>query len=278
MARFSLSFLLLLSIFSLSLARFVPEPDNLLQRPGTESEPSFLPQLPKPEFESESESETATLPELPNPDQEEKFEIPELSNPEPVEKPEIAETVQYIVVPVHRFNDVRDFEHLRDIGFSLRLPMRHGHRHHRHHFGGFGHRFGHRFRHGFAGRGRQMEGHLGLLNGAEGRNMEMPEMEMHEKFVNYDKTEVPMEGEEKMERAKEIMKRMRKCKHHHMEKGMMHRHHEHHHPEPREEPREEPRMEMHRHHEHHHPEPREEPREQREEDGFIKQLWNLFNF
>jgi len=249
MARFSLSFLLLLSLFSLSLAvRFVPEPDDLSP---------FLPQLPKPEFESESE--TATLPKLPNPEQEEKFEIPELPNPEPEEKPEIAETVQYIVVPVHRFNDARDFEHLRDIGFSLRLPMRHGHRHHRHHFGGFGHRFGPRFRHGFAGRGPQMEGYPGLLNGAEDRKMEMPEMEMREKFVNSDKTEMPMENEEKMERAKEIVKKMRKCKHHYMEKGMTHRHHEHHHPEPREEPREEPRVE-------------------REEDGYVTKLWNLFNF
>jgi hypothetical protein len=249
MARFSLSFLLLLSLFSLSLAvRFVPEPDNLSP---------FLPQLPKPEFESESE--TATLPKLPNPEQEEKFEIPELPNPEPEEKPEIAETVQYIVVPVHRFNDARDFEHLRDIGFSLRLPMRHGHRHHRHHFGGFGHRFGPRFRHGFAGRGPQMEGYPGLLNGAEDRKMEMPGMEMREKFVNSDKTEMPMENEEKMERAKEIVKKMRKCKHHYMERGMTHRHHEHHHPEPREEPREEPRVE-------------------REEDGYVQKLWNLFNF
>jgi predicted nucleotide-binding protein (sugar kinase/HSP70/actin superfamily) len=75
---------------------------------------------------------------------------------------------------------------------------------------------------------------------------------------NDDKTIMPMEDEEKMERAKEIMKKMRKCKHHHMEKGMMHRHHEHHY-KPREEPR-------------------EELREEGEEGGFIKQLWNIFNF
>jgi hypothetical protein len=255
MARLSLYFLLLLSLLSLSLARFVHQPDNLLPEPGTESESSFLPQLPKPEFESESE--TVSLSEVPNPEQEEKREIPELPNPELEEKPEIAETVQYIVVPVHRFQDVHDFENLRDIGFSLRLPMRHGHHHHHHHhrFGGFGHRFDHRFRQGLAGPGHQMEGYPVLVNGADDRKMEMPEMEMREKFVNYDKTEMPMENEEKMERAKEIMKKMRKCKHHHMEKGMMHRHHE-----------------------HHHPEPREEMREEREEDGFIKQLLNFFNF
>jgi hypothetical protein len=170
MARLSLSFLLLLSLFSLSLARYLPESENLFARPDAETKPSFLPQLPKPESGSESEI----------PEKEEKREIPERPSFVPEENPEIAETAQYFVVPVHQFKDVRNFDNIQDIGFSLRLPMRHDHHHRHHRFGGSGHRFGHRFRRGFvprfAGRDNQMDVHPVLINRAEGRKMEMPEM------------------------------------------------------------------------------------------------------
>jgi hypothetical protein len=177
MARLSLSFLLLLSLFSLSLARYLPESENLLPNPDTETQPSFLPQLPKPESESESAS-----PEFPVPEKEEQREILGVPSFVPEEKPEIAETVQYIVIPVHRFEDVRNFDNIQDIGFSLRLPMRHGHHHRHHRFGGIGHRFDHRFRRGFvpgfAAPENQMEVYPVSMNRAEGRKMEMPDMPM----------------------------------------------------------------------------------------------------
>lgn len=60
------------------------------------------------------------------------------------------------------------------------------------------------------------------------------------------------EDNEKMERMRAIMKKLRKCKHHRMERGM-HRHHE------------------------HTPEQRDELTEEREEGGILKQVWDFFN-